>query len=233
MQPHPASNCNINEKDVFLYSSAGYISRSGSTRATACLLNETTAIKHVDEIVFEKLYQTHYKKLFVYVFRKSSCHYISEEVVQITFIKLWRYRKAISPDIPLEAQIFRIAKTSLIDLLRKNAHQRRVIKNYKEMVAVEDENVMSALMRKELGKSIAILIEEMPRVRRNVFKLSREAGFSHREIAEQLSLTPKNVENHISKAMKNIRNTLSFAFFFCCSSVLLPSMVLGLSENVL
>lgn len=186
-------------------------------KTTCYLLNEIAAIQRGDETVFEQVYERHHEKLYFYIFKKTSSNYIAEEVVQLAFIKLWNYRQSLSTDIPIEAQIFRIAKTSLIDLLRKNANQRRIIENYKDIVPVEDENVMSALMKKEMGERISTLIEEMPPVRKKVFKLSREGGLSHKEIAEQLSLTPKNVENHISKAIRQIKKAL---LFFCLFSVL-------------
>ncbi len=175
-------------------------------------MNEIAAIQRGDETIFEQVYQTHHEKLYFYILKKTSSNYLAEEVVQLAFIKLWNYRQSLSADISLEAQIFRIAKTSLIDLLRKNANQRRVIENYKDIVPVEDENVMSALMKKEMGERITALIKNMPPVRQKVFKLSREGGLSHKEIAEQLSLTTKNVENHISKAIRQIKKAL---FFFC------------------
>jgi RNA polymerase sigma-70 factor (family 1) len=184
-------------------------------------LNEIAAIQHGDETIFEQVYEKHHEKLYFYIFKKTSSNYIAEEVVQLAFIKLWNYKQSLSTDIPLEAQIFRIAKTSLIDLLRKNANQRRLIENYKDIVPVEDENVFSTLMKKEMGERISVIIEEMPPVRKKVFKLSREGGLSHKEIADQLSLTPKNVENHITKAIRQIKKSLLFLHLFFILSFLL------------
>lgn len=183
-------------------------------------MNEIAAIQQGDEIIFEQVYKAHHEKLYFYILKKTASNYIAEEVVQLTFIKLWNYRQSLSTDLSLEVQIFRIARTSLIDLLRKHAIQRGIIENYKDIVPIEDENVMSALMKKEMGERIATLIEEMPTVRKKVFKLSREGGLSHKEIANQLSLTPKNVENHISKAIRQIKKailfiTTAFPCFFC------------------
>lgn len=191
-------------------------------------MNEIAAIQKGDETVFELVYERHHEKLYFYILKKTSSAYIAEEVVQLAFIKLWTYRQSLSFEIPLEAQIFRIAKTSLIDLLRKNANQRSVIENYKDIVPVEGENVMSSLMKKEMSERISSLIEEMPTVRKKVFKLSREGGLSNKEIAEQLSLTPKNVENHISKAIKQIKKAL----LIFCQLLLLFLVIIIFGRNI-
>lgn len=187
------------------------------------LLKEISAIQQGDKAVFEQVYEMHHEKLYCYILKKTSSNYIAEEVVQLAFIKLWNYKHSLSIDIPIEAQIFRIAKTSLIDLLRKNANQRKLADNYKDLVPFEDENVMSALMKKEMGERISMVIEEMPLIRKKVFKLSREAGLSNKEIAEQLLLTPKNVENHISKAIRQIKKAL---LLFCLFSMVLLLLLL-------
>ncbi|MEQ1552775.1 MAG: sigma factor-like helix-turn-helix DNA-binding protein [Ferruginibacter sp.] len=58
------------------------------------------------------------------------------------------------------------------------------------------------------------MVENLPPIQKKVFKLSRNEGLSHREIAEKLSLTPKNIENHITKAIKQIKKGLGIVKLF-------------------
>ena len=176
-------------------------------------LTQIAAIKIGDESVFEQVYALHHEKLYFYILKKTSSSYIAEEVVQMTFIKLWNYRQRLSEEFSLEVQLFRIAKTTLIDLLRKNANQREVLDRYADVIPQESENVMSNLMKKEAGERISAIIERLPPVRKKVFQLSRESGLTHKEIAAELSLTTKNVENHIAKAIKQIRKAFNVLIF--------------------
>ncbi len=179
------------------------------------MLNEIEAIQMGNHTIFEQVYKTHHQKLYFYILSKTSSNYIAEEIVQTVFIKLWNYRTNLSTEISIETQIFRIAKTSLIDLLRKNATLKKVADTYKDLISIEEENIMSELVKKETGKKISLIIEQMPPVRKKVFTLSREQGLSHKEIANQLKLTPKNVENHIAKALKQLKKAiLLFLFLF-------------------
>jgi RNA polymerase sigma-70 factor (ECF subfamily) len=175
-------------------------------------LNLIAAIKTGDESVFEKVYSLHHEKLYFYILKKTTSTYLAEEVVQLTYIKLWNYRERLSEEIPLEVQLFRIAKTTLIDLLRKNANQRMMLQQYSDIIPVGNENVISSLVRKETSERINAIVETLPPVRKKVFQLSRESGLTHKEIAEKLSLTTKNVENHIAKAIKQIRKALQTLF---------------------
>ena len=41
-----------------------------------------------------------------------------------------------------------------------------------------------------------------------VYKLSREEQLSHKEIADQLDISTKTVENHLNKALRQLRTSL-------------------------
>jgi RNA polymerase sigma-70 factor (ECF subfamily) len=173
-------------------------------------VSDIFAIQQGDKTIFELVYMRFHEKLYFYVFKKTGSSYIAEEVVQLTFIKLWNNRQILSLQIPLDIQLFQIAKTLLIDLLRKNANQRKLVDRYKDIIIDGIDDALNPLLQKELAEKLAKLIDAMPPVRKKVFRLSREAGLTHKEIAEQLSLTPKNIENHISKAIRQLKKGLLF-----------------------
>lgn len=61
----------------------------------------------------------------------------------------------------------------------------------------------------EMHHALEQAIEQMAPVRKRVFKLSKVEGYSYKEIAEMLSISPKTVENHISQALKQLRAAFS------------------------
>jgi len=170
-------------------------------------LNPVSAIKNGDELIFQQVFNEYHEKLYFYVFKKTRSEYLAEETVQITFIKLWKYRNTLNEDFTISTQIFRIASTTLIDLLRKQHNNLAVIK---EISSQESglSTLNNTLDEKELLKKITLVIEEMPLVQRRVFEMSRMQGMSYKEIAAELSISVKTVEVHISKALKRLRHHL-------------------------
>src|SRR5882757_7598702 len=86
----------------------------------------TPGIRKGDEAAFLAAYQLYHAKLYGYFLRKTKSVEVSGELVQLAFIKLWRSRGHLRDDLPLSQQLFRIARTTLIDLLRRKAALREV-----------------------------------------------------------------------------------------------------------
>ncbi|PTS94109.1 hypothetical protein DBR11_24075 [Pedobacter sp. HMWF019] len=49
-----------------------------------------------------------------------------------------------------------------------------------------------------------LALSVLPPTRKKVFLLSRLHGYSYKEISEQLSISPRTVEKHISLAIKQL-----------------------------
>src|SRR5580658_6589478 len=90
------------------------------------LLTTIAALQEGDTVIFQQVFNQYYEKLFFYMLSKTKSSYLSEEAVQLTFIKLWQYKASLNQEIPLSIQLFRIARTTLIDLLRSNEYNNRI-----------------------------------------------------------------------------------------------------------
>lgn len=167
-------------------------------------------IKNGDVYCFQQAYNELHVRLYQYIFRYSSSHYLAQEVVQLTFIKLWEKRSDLSEEHTLDAQVFRIAKSLLIDLLRKE-NVRKVQPLPEAGMEVVWYNEMPVAEKDEL-EHILRAVEDLPPARKEVFKLSRFDGLSHKEISSRLALSTKTVETHISKAIKQLRKSISLFF---------------------
>lgn len=171
---------------------------------------EITALKNSSRKCFNAVYAQHHAKLYRYIYARTQSAYLAQEVVQLTFIKLWENRSKLSDEFTLDIQLFRIAKTILIDQLRKE----KVKLKYSTSVINASEYVYedNQVADRDTLKHIYNKLETLPTIRRKVFKLSRVQGLSYKQIAEQLSISPKTVENHIAKAIKQIRSAVGMFF---------------------
>jgi RNA polymerase sigma-70 factor (ECF subfamily) len=60
----------------------------------------------------------------------------------------------------------------------------------------------------ELEKQIEEAISSLPPQCQTVFRLSRFEGLTYAEIAQQLNISVKTIENHMGKALKIMREKL-------------------------
>jgi RNA polymerase sigma-70 factor (family 1) len=177
-------------------------------------LNVVTNIKEGDVLVFSRVFHQFHQKLYYYVLSKTKSEFCAEEVVQITFIKLWQYRHSLNEDISIDAQLFRIAKTTLIDQLRKLDYSDRISEALARQDSVTSNKAISNLEQQELRDQLLDALSQMPPARKKVFEMSRLQGLSYKEIAASLFISEKTVENHIGLALRQLKEKLPFIMVF-------------------
>jgi RNA polymerase sigma-70 factor (ECF subfamily) len=161
-------------------------------------------LKQGNEILFEKVYKLWHLKVYTYFIQKTKSEYMAEELVQLTFIKLWNFKHTLDEDIPLEAQLFTIARTSMLDFLKKQANRQRITDRIIPLVETKSE----PLWEFDLSGRILKSINSLPPVRKKVFLLNRNEGFSNKQIAERLAISTRTVEKHMSLALRQLKSLL-------------------------
>lgn len=167
--------------------------------------NLLTAIKKGDRKAFYIAYEEHHPKLYQYIYNRTGNAWYAEETVQLSFIRLWDKRETLSEQYTLSIQLFRIAKSILIDLQRKE--QLRDTHELSDTF-ISGPTESERLMYKEQLEKALSAIDQLPDQSRKVFQLSRLDDLSHKAIGEQLAISPKTVESHITRALKHLRKTL-------------------------
>ncbi|MDP4131311.1 MAG: RNA polymerase sigma-70 factor [Bacteroidota bacterium] len=167
---------------------------------------QTKDIREGNLRAYYQVFEEYHLKLYRYIYKYTQSAYYADETVQLSFIKLWEKREGLSEQYSISSQLFRIAKSILIDLIRKEK-----IRDTQELsdVFISDTREDEKFLYKEELRHILSSIDGLPPQSRQVFKLSRLDHLSHKEISAQLSISPKTIETHISKAIKYLRKSLS------------------------
>ena len=80
------------------------------------------------------------------------------------------------------------------------------------------ESAPKTLQAKELEKKIQVALNDLPEQCRTIFQMSRFEEMKYREIAGELNISVKTVENQMGKALKVLRIKLAeflpFLFLF-------------------
>ncbi|ETZ20661.1 RNA polymerase sigma factor [Pedobacter sp. V48] len=161
---------------------------------------------------FSNVYSTYHRQAYTYLFKRTGSVTFAEELAQLSFIKLWKNASALNPNIALNVQLFRICRTVMIDEIRRLAVRKSTEMGYLDVVG-EPSATNDALV-KQLNDDIHSAISALPPARKKVFQLSRIEGYSHKEIAQMMSISTSTVEDHIGKALKLLRRKLRDNVFF-------------------
>ncbi|ATP55158.1 RNA polymerase [Pedobacter ginsengisoli] len=161
---------------------------------------------------FSTVYHTYQNQAYTYLFRRTGSVTFAEELVQLSFIKLWKNATALNPTIALNIQLFRICRTVMIDEIRRLAVRKNTEMGYIDVVGEPAAN--NDALVKQLKDDIHSAISALPPARKKIFQLSRIEGYSHKEIAQMMSISTSTVEDHIGKALKLLRRKLKDSIYF-------------------
>lgn len=171
------------------------------------MVNFVAAIKESDERAFAEVYNICKDKLYCWLLKKTNSSYLAQELLQQTFFKLWTSRHTLNSELSIEIQIFRIARSLMIDELRR---QIRIKENFSLLpqASESDDTTWQAYVVRELTERLDDSLQQVSPTSREVFLLSRKHGLSYGQIAQQLSISVKAVEYHISKVLEILRKAL-------------------------
>jgi RNA polymerase sigma factor (sigma-70 family) len=159
------------------------------------------AIKNGEHAAFVAVYHALHIKVFRFYLKRVTLHETAKDLTQQCFIRLWEFRHTLSADHPLERQIFVIARSLLINHFKKES----TLQKLKPPV---EETTTSAIASFEVSDQLKTALEHLPPVRRKILTLKLIQGYSNQEIAEQLFISVKTVEDHVNKAFKYLKQEL-------------------------
>ena len=166
-------------------------------------------LREGDVLAFDKIYELYSHKLFSFVFGILKNDAEAEDIVQEVFIKIWESRNKLGDYKLLNAYIFTIAYNNSIDLIRKRINNSKYLDHLKNSSIVQENSLeISEIDFDELSHLAKKLIMKLPERQKQVFQLHREKGLSYSEIAEQLGISKNTVENHMTKALKYLRQNM-------------------------
>ena len=176
------------------------------------LVNNTRINIPGDEAAFKALFTEHYKGMYSYACIILKDEVDAEEIVQSVFVRLWEKQGLLQIETSLKAYLYRIVYNDCMNHIK---HRAVVLKFQKEKTYVmknESGNAEDKLAATQLNEKLGNALRELPEQCRTIFQLSRFEELKYREIAVQLDISEKTVENHLTKALKRLRLSLNQLF---------------------
>lgn len=176
--------------------------------------NEEQLVRNLSKgsiLAFNTLFRFYSGKLYRFVNGYLRSPEESEEVVQEVFLTLWEKRTELKDELSLRSYLFTIA----FNVVKKHFRSKSYLKKYLDSGLWSDINMdtTGTIDYDSVYNFIKDLIERLPERRKEIFIRSRFEGMSIAEIAQELGISHKTVENQITAALKFLRQNLDREFF--------------------
>ena len=158
-----------------------------------------------DDDAFKQMFKAHFKALHAYA--SVMLHYDSyaEEIVQGMFLKLWEKRENLNIQTSIKAYLYKCVHNDCLNYLNHKKIELKYQDHASFTMNGESGRTSDKLEMGELQARLSEALNELPEQCRTIFQMSRFEELKYREIADQLGLSIKTVENQMGKALKILR----------------------------
>lgn len=184
---------------------ADYTSLTDTELITLLHQGEHNAFKHV--------YERYYALLFFHAYKKLQDTDQAKDLVQDTFVTLWTKRLQIIPGANLPGYLIISLRNRIFDCLSHTKVAGRYLDSLQHFLDSGVAETDHRVRRNQLWSIIQSEIDELPPRMREIFRLSRISGLSHKEIAQSLELSEETVKVQVKSALRILRKKLGITRF--------------------
>ena len=154
---------------------------------------------------FEYFFEKYSKTLYRFSSNLIKSDAEAEEIVQITFLKIWEKRRQIDPDQSFSAYLFTVALNNIRKSFLAKAKEDQFKIDLFDFLMHQSNETGEEYNLSGYLKLLDQEIDRLPEKRREIFLLLKKDGLTVNEAAAFLNISPKTVENQLTAALKTIR----------------------------
>lgn len=164
------------------------------------------------EYIYNKYKNLVHAIIFKYVKEKES----SAEVMQESFLRLFKTMERLQTEDDVRRWLFKIAKNAALDCIKEESHHKKVVAVYLD----DDEmamdfmdktaaNPLSEALKEELAQEIAGILSTLKPIHADVLRLKYYFGFTVDEIAKLAKVPVHTVYSRLAKARNLVYSQLT------------------------
>lgn len=160
---------------------------------------------------FEQHFKSLYRPLCLFALRFLERTEDAEDIVQQAFTDAWEKMSDGTVILNLKAYLYQTVRNRSLTLIAQNPLSR-TSDTLPEVADDAEEQIHTAERDARLWQAI----DGLPRERKRIFLMAKRDGKKYQEIADELQLSVKTVENQMGKALKALREMAVkiYLFFF-------------------
>lgn len=164
-----------------------------------------------NKVAFKHLVEEHQQFAFNVAFRVMCNQEDAKDVVQESFIKVWKNISKFNVKMKFTTWMYKIIVNTAIDKRRssKRTHTISIDHISEHSIQLERLHADEQLENKELGQIIASISDGLPTKQRLVFVLRDIQGLNSREVGKALDMAETSVKSNLYNARQFVKKRLS------------------------
>ncbi len=169
---------------------------------------EIKNLKKGDNEAFKLLYKEYYKSLCVYTYGISKNRTLAEDIVQNVFFNLWKNRNKIEIKNSISSYLYKSCYNEFINHYKKQQKTLDYLTEFR--ISAMDFFIEDSIETTNEDKIISIrkAIEKLPNKCKEVFIMIKIEGLKYKEVADNLKISIKTVEAHMTLALRKIKEEI-------------------------
>ena len=162
---------------------------------------------HGDEKSLKDLLTQYHNYLMVVGTRYLTDRHRVEDVIHDVFADLWNKKENIQIQASVKSFLRGAVINKCLAIIRKD-NRMDYVEDHSFDSVDRSPSADQILDAGNLKNAIEEIVSVLPDKCQEVFKLSRNEGKSHKEISEIMDISKKTIENHMTRALKTLKNEL-------------------------
>jgi len=166
-------------------------------------------LKDGDVLSFDSIFNKYHKKVYYFALSYIKNKEEAEDIVQEVFMNLWKYREQINEYYVFSKYLFKITYNVTCKRFRKQTSDKKHLEEVMKSTLPDDNSTSLDIEYNNLLESTNLLIEKLPPRQKEIFLLSIKEQLTVEQIAQNLKISKKTVENYLTRARSSLRKSLS------------------------
>ena len=173
---------------------------------TATDIELIDGIKQDNKTAFRLLFDRHYRAILATAVNLLKDISSAKDVTQEVFAQIWKKRATIH----INSSVGNYLKRAVINRSLNLIKAQKLIAHEEQMTEIQSDepSINDQLAAQDLEAALNKALDTLPERCRLIFVMRRLEGISLKEIAEKLEISPKTVENQITKALKVLKTAI-------------------------
>lgn len=172
------------------------------------LINENELLQKIaegDQRAFRSVFDHYYTPVYVYALHLTKSEPVAEEIVQETFLKLWRLEVELKTITKLEGFLITLARNKGLDHLRRVKLQFKAQNNSVNTWLEMHNETEEQIILNDTRRIVQDAIDQLPPQQKKVYQLCRQEGLRYEEAAEKMNLSVLTVQSYMKLALSSVR----------------------------